>query len=129
MTITEIITNLELIETYLDKEVDSENPVQLTSKLNDISSLIGLSAKCVAESKQIKAEATKTFVMNLIDKKGHETHTPTLIKILQESATLKEQYVVDFSERINRGLTHCIEALRSMISLYKSELENSLRKS
>lgn len=116
---TSNIDNLKDICSQIGKaialEVDRSNPDEIMGKLGALTSLLATSSHAVALAEKLMqlTEANTWAGLSATDK-----------KMIFAGRAKSEIYYVTLTERQNRALTHGIEALRSMISYLKSELNN-----
>ena len=101
--------------------------IELEVTQDDLEGLQGKLLKCVtlfALSSEMCARATVDLRnAELIVLKEHGTGTGATAMI--KARTGEEQGRMELSDRLNAGLTHTIEALRTMISLKKDEMKTT----
>jgi hypothetical protein len=114
---------LKSIREVLDADVIDCDIISIQNKATKLTQMIGLSAECKAESKRL-VERKKLKI--LIEEKDNGYQASVLTKLL-DAGSANETALYIYADRINAGITHAIDMLRSSISLYKSELENSLK--
>lgn len=111
------------IRACIDMDVDNSDTEGMTGKILMLTRMIGLSS-------EVKARALKDFNdAKLIAYAKHKTDklTPNVLKIVIEGETSEESAKLELADRLNAGIVHAIDGLRTIISLRKSELENSLK--
>lgn len=119
MTAEEIDTNLALIRTELEKHVDMAIITDLTEKMDRLQVLDSLSAECMREAKkQSKAKMRDELMQHHDIGKMSISH----LKMLVDAATGEEQGREVYADRINAAIHHTVDGLRTMISLYKTQL-------
>lgn len=101
-------------------EVDKGNPDEILGKLGSLTSLLATSSHAVALAESLYAEK----LMQLTEANTWAGLSATDKKMIFAGRAKSEIYYVTLTERQNRALTHGIDALRSMISYLKSELNN-----
>lgn len=110
---------LSEIETKLSTKIDVSNPDELMCKLNDLSNMTGLSSQSVA--------LTEMFYNNklgeLIMQKEYVKMGATEKKILFASLASNEIYLMTLADRLNRGIVHSGEFIRSILSALKTEMQ------
>jgi hypothetical protein len=111
------------IRQAIDMDVDLSDTEGMSGKVLILTRMVGLSA-------EVKARAFKDFQdAKLISYAKHKSEklTPNVLKIVIEGETSEEAAKLELADRLNAGIVHAIDGLRTIISLRKSELENSLK--
>ncbi len=103
-------------------DVDLES---LINHAQELTAMIGLSSECKAEARKKMEESRLVALHALIDKK---MATTVLLK-MADGAIAHEIGAFEYADRLNAGITHKLDLLRSIISLRKTELETSMRQS
>lgn len=101
--------------------------IEIEVTLDDLEGLQGKLLKCVtlfSLSSEMCARAT-VDLRNAELKVIQEHGTGTGMGMKLKAMTGEEQGRVELADRLNAGLTHCIEALRTMISLKKTEFDKT----
>ena len=119
-TLTE---KMDSIRAALDADVIGVDIDSVVNKGKALAQLIGLSAECKAEAKA-KLERARAYALRQHDSKGRP---PTIIMKYVESDCANEISDFEYADRLNAGISHQLDYYRSVISLYKTELENSLK--
>lgn len=122
MTATEIESHCQRIKAELERQVETSEIESVMDKLNNLSSLSGLSAEIVAEAKQLILQRQKPAI--LLAQKSNVS--ASMQKAFVESECADEMMLYTYAERLNAAITHSLDALRTIVSMRKSELENSL---
>jgi len=106
-------------------KLDSNNPHEIADKLVELQSILSLSVVVQASCKFFLENKKKQCFKELI----HEIAIlkVNLAKELVNSYCASEISAHEFAERQNRCIVHQIDALRSVLSFSKSELENLKR--
>lgn len=122
MTTTEIKSNLDVIRESIDTNptgADMQSVLDLGSKL---SSLIGLSAECQSQAqKHLKIANLNAMRNGLVD-----DSKPSLAIRAIDALCADEIAMYEYACRINAGITHKLDFIRTQISLHKVELEKGL---
>lgn len=118
MTKEELESALGMIQKSLDQHVDISEPNGILEKLQGLTNLLGLSAECYAWSEKVYNEKLGELVMA----KEYAKMGATEKKMLFASLASHEIMLHSKAERLNKGLTHGIDGLRSMISFLKEEM-------
>lgn len=111
------------IRQAIDLDVDLSDTEGMSGKVLMLTRMIGLSA-------EVKARALKNFNdAKLVAYAKHKAEklSPNVLKVVIEGETSEEAAKLELSDRLNAGIVHAIDGLRTIISLRKSELENSLK--
>ncbi len=120
MTTTEIKSNLDVIREVIDTNpsgADMQSVLDLGSKL---SSLIGLSAECQSQAQR----HLKLANLNALTKA--DTSKPSIAIKQIDALCADEIAMYEYACRINAGITHKLDFIRTQISLHKVELEKGL---
>jgi len=122
-TQSEINNALNSIRATLDIDVMSAIIEDVQNKCIALTQLFGLSSETTASAKKMLGEKeVEIFITKDLDKLA-----PQKAMKLLKSYCSKEIATLEYAERLNSGLVHTIDALRTVISYRKSELENSLK--
>jgi hypothetical protein len=114
---------LDSIRAALDADVKGVDIDSLVEQGKALAQLIGLSAECKAEAKRQLERARVLAVASLSGKKL----SPSVLLKLADSNCADEIYNFEYADRLNAGITHQLDYYRSVISLHKTELENSMK--
>jgi len=104
----------------LSLEIDNSNPAEILGKLNELTNLLSTSSHAVALAEMIYSEK----LMQLTENSQYVKLSATDKKMIFAGKAKKEIYYVTLTERQNKSITHSIDALRSMISFLKQEMQN-----
>lgn len=122
MNLHELQINCKAISSEIDREVSGGDIQGVQDKLMKLSQLIALSAECVTQAKK-----NYLYKQSEIIKINKDAIMPASILSKKiESDSWEESGMLTYCERLNAGIVHSIDALRSIISLYKTELTNNL---
>lgn len=103
--------------------------IELEVTADDLEGLQGKLLRCInlfALSSEMCARATvdlRNAELKVLKAEGSGSGITTKLKAM----TGEEQGKQELADRLNAGLTHTIEGLRTMISLKKSEFENAMK--
>ena len=115
---------LDSIRELIDRDVTGCDIDSLVEKGKELSQMIGLSAECKAEAKRDLEKAIVFAVAGLSTKK----YQPSVLLKLANASCADEVYNFEYADRLNAGITHQLAYYRTVISLHKCEVENSLKK-
>jgi predicted nucleotidyltransferase len=101
----------------VDVDIDAQK-----NKMITLTQLIGLSAECNASAKKILLKK-ELEILSQIDKDV----PPSKVAKMVNAECYDEGALLEYADRLNSALIHSIDAIRSVLSLYKVELENSLK--
>lgn len=118
---SKLTENLNFLRTEMDKTVSSDDTVGMVDKLEKLISLVGLSAECVAWSEK---ELKKKNLIVLIESKNLDMPPSVLVKYM-DGQSADELAVWKYADRLNAGLSHAMDGLRTIISLHKEEMNKS----
>jgi hypothetical protein len=121
-TIEETKKALNAIRSAIDTDIIDVDITIQQNKLLTLTQLIGLSAECNASAKKFLLKK-ELEVMQALDPEL----APSKASKELNARCFEESALLEYADRLNSGLVHSIDAIRSVISLYKSELENSLK--
>lgn len=107
------------IRTAIDLEVTAEDIDGLQGKLLRLTCLVGLSAELKARAKS----DLKTGELIAFAKHKSEKLAPTMFKIVIEGECAELYGKLELADRLNAGLVHCMDSLRTIISLRKEEMK------
>lgn len=84
---------------------------------------MGLSAECMAAAQKHLQLARKKAIQEL---EGKGLQPSIMLKMADGSCGI-ELATYEYADRLNAAITHQLDYYRTVISLHKSELENSLK--
>jgi len=108
---------VKALKEAIEMEVDQDDLQGLQGKLLKCVTLFSLSAEMCARA---TADLRKAE-LEVLQSHGDGTGITAKIKAM----TGEEQAKLELADRLNAGLTHCIEALRTMVSLKKTEMDKT----
>lgn len=119
--------SLEILEQLTDKigsaisqDIDQSNGDEVIGKLNELSALQSTASHCLA-----LAESTRDLkFMQLAQDAQYSKMTATDKKWIFLGKAKDETYYMTLSERLTRSLSHRLDALRSILSFMKAEMEH-----
>ncbi len=113
---------LNAIRAAVDSDIIDVDIEAQKNKMIALTQLIGLSAETKASAKKILLKKEVEVLSGL------DNDLAPSIKIRRiNSECYEEAALLEYSDRLNSALIHNIDAIRTIISLYKTELENSLK--
>jgi len=118
-----IKSNLKAIRLIMDRSIIDTDIISVQNKLMDLVQVVSLSAECKASSRKLLEEKR---LVNLKICENDSLPASILMKKIDAMCS-DELALFEYADRINAGLTHILDALRSVISLYKVELENNMK--
>ena len=119
-TLEEIKTACDLISQTLEIQTDIDNAEGMLAKLNTLSSITGLNATCIAVS--IKVYNKELYELTIDSK--YAKLKPTEKKVTFNYLLERELEIMKLAERQASAIDKEVNALRTMISYLKSELNN-----
>lgn len=121
-TIEETKKALNAIRAAVDADIIDVDIDAQKNKMIALTQLIGLSAEAKASAKKILLRK-ELEVLSGLDKEL----APSVMTRRINSECYEEAALLEYSDRLNSALIHCIDAIRSVLSLYKTEVTNSLK--
>lgn len=118
-----IVSDLKAIRAVVDTDTsgaDIDSVVECGKKL---ASMAGLSAQCMGAAKK-RLERARLKALKELSAQG--LASSVLLKTV-EATCGEELALYDYADRINAAITHQLDYYRTVISLHKTELENSLK--
>jgi len=107
-------------------EMTGDDPTAYSERLNQLCSLVATSGKALSDAKWHKNKAIKNSILKaLSDTKVLSLPTSTLNELIKADAH-DLNYLVDFIEQIDKDFKYQIEALRTLISLAKTEMSAAI---
>lgn len=120
MSLTQLKELTNLIGKAISQSIDKDNPAEVTGKLAELSALQSTSSHCMALAEMVYNEK----LMELVTDAEYSKLSATDKKYIFLGKAKQEGYYVTLSERQSRSLSHSLDALRSILSFMKSEMEN-----
>lgn len=127
LTQEQILENLAIYQNQLDEKMIDE-PDQIVEQLTVAESIMVNSGKLLADAKYWLNEAMHTETITTLKElaKNDKHITSTAVNQIIKSLCKQQQYLVDWSERINRSATHRADYCRSIMSKHKAEMYNRI---
>jgi hypothetical protein len=110
------------IDSYL-QETCSEDPNEAILRGNEIQVHLSRTGKMLADAKFMQDEAVKNSIIAELGKKIRIP--PSILKQLVEASCKKENYMVNWTERLNKTCVHQLDFLRTVISFAKADYNNT----
>lgn len=116
MTLNEKLNSIrKIIDMEIVDDIES-----VMGKANAISGVIGLSAECKAQAKkQLELARMKAF----IELEGRQISPSVQLKMIDAHCS-DELAAYEYADRLNAGITHQLDLLRTTISYRKEEMAN-----
>lgn len=118
MTLKEKLKSIRDLLDVNTVEVDTDS---VANHAQQLASMIGLSAECKSEAKK-ELEWAKLKAMNRMEQKKI---SPSILSKRIDAECADELGVYEYADRLNAGIVHKLDTMRTIISLRKQELENS----
>jgi|Laugrespbdmm15sd_2_1035082.scaffolds.fasta_scaffold79509_2 hypothetical protein len=122
---TELEKNLDAIDDFISVKIDVDDPVLIKGLLADTVSFLATSTKLQSSCKFWLETSRKEVFGNKTVQNSLFKLSSSLQKQLVDSYLANELSMYELSQRQNAFLTHSLEALRSLLSFAKSEMELS----
>ena len=120
MTLSE---KLNSIRETIDADVRGVDIDSLVEKGKSLSQLIGLSAECKSQARR-NLETSRLIALQSLMK---DKIPPSVLLKMADAMCSDELAKFEYADRLNAGITHQLDYYRSVISLHKTELENSMK--
>lgn len=124
-TLPEITTALNSIRALLDADVSNAIIEDVQAKAINLSQMMGLSAEAMASAKKLLDE--KEIEIFVTKSKDMEKFSPSVQIRFLKAHCKEEAAIYEYSDRLQSGIVHSLDTLRTVISLYKTELQNSMK--
>ena len=121
-TSNEIKAALNTIRSVIDIDPSGCDISDVKEKLFKLNALMGLSAETMASAKKMVNEKEIEVFAKMSD-----TMAPSIASKFLAAHCKEENAVFVYADRLNSSIIHQIDSLRTIISLFKTEMESSLR--
>lgn len=121
MNLTE---KLEAIRTLLDVNTSDVDIESVVNHGKELASMIGLSAECKSEARR-NLENARLSSLKILS--GDKKVTPSILLKMADGACADQVAQYEYADRLNAGITHQLDFIRSVLSLHKTELETSMK--
>jgi len=121
MTKEQLTESATKMQGYLEKKAGSE-PNDLIDRAENLAILIAKSGQCLASAKYLQDTVVNGAIMEALQKAYEERLSSSTINKFVQSAAKDFNYLVNWLDRINATATHQLDAIRTIISYRKSEL-------
>jgi len=109
------------IREVIDTDVSDSDITSVTGKLHALTCLQGLSAEANASAKKFLSQKELEVLMGM-----DKLLPPSIQSKTLNAECWEELALLEYADRLNSAIVHSIDAYRSIISLYKTELEKGL---
>jgi hypothetical protein len=114
---------LNSIRALIDADVTGVDIDSLIEKGKSLAQMIGLSSECKAQARK---ELEKKRLVSIAEIQ-HKDYSPSVMLKVVDAMSADELAAFEYADRLNAGITHQLDYYRTVISLHKTELENSLK--
>jgi hypothetical protein len=111
------------MQAYLVDTYDSQNPNDLIQRLEYLQILVAESGQLLAESKWYQDKIVNGAIVESLKQAYDKSLSPSTINKYVNTTARDYNYLVNVFDRINSTATHQIDALRSIISYRKAEMQ------
>ena len=122
---SELDRNLNAIDEFISVKINTDDPVLLKGLFADTASLLATSTKLQSSCRYWLETKRKSVFANQEVQYSLFKLSSSLQKQLVDSYLANELAMYEMAQRQNAYLTHTLEALRSLLSFAKSEMETS----
>ena len=109
-----------MIGKAISETVNRDDPNEVSGKLEELKSLQASCSHAVALAEMVYNEK----IFDLVQQQQYSGLNATEKKMLFAGLAKQEIYYVTLTERQSRSMSHAIEAMRSILSYLKSEMNN-----
>lgn len=124
-TLPEITAALNSIRALLDTDVSNAIIEDVQAKVIQLTQMTGLSAETMASAQKLYDE--KELEIFATKGKDLEKYSPSVQVKYLKAYCKDEAAILMYADRLNTAITHTLDSLRTVISLYKTELQNSMK--
>ena len=121
MTKEQLTESATKMQSYLEKRAGGE-PNDLIDRAENLAILIAKSGQCLASAKYLQDTVVNGAIMEALQKAYEERLSPSTINKFVVTAAKDFNYLVNWFDRINATATHQLDAIRTIISYRKSEM-------
>lgn len=118
-----LTSKLNSIRALIDVDITGVDIDSVIEKGKSLAQMIGLSAECKAQARK---ELEKKRLMAIAEIQAKD-YSPSVMLKVADAMIADELAAFEYADRLNAGITHQLDFYRSVISLHKTELENSLK--
>ena len=104
----------------------SDNIEEIVERGNDLIVYISRTGKMLADAKYHLNVIRKAEIMDILKIIIPEKLSAKVQNALIDSVAREQQYLVDWTERLNRAAVHQLDWCRTLISKAKSEMQNRI---
>lgn len=121
----DFINNIDQLEQEA-KKIDeflnitcSEEPTEALNRGNDLLVYLARTGKMLADAKYWQDNAINNSILQKL--KDQLNLSPALFKKFVDTSTIRENYLVNWIDRLNRTCVHQIDFLRTVVSFAKNQ--------
>jgi hypothetical protein len=123
-TIEKLKEECQLIQSFLEAHYSSDNPAACEMRGVDIEGYMARTGKMLADAKYWRdqfVDQAMSSTMTIAARQG-KLWTPTLVKVKVDAMAFEYNYLVNWCDRLNRGCTHSLDFIRTLLSKHKEEM-------
>ncbi len=125
----EIKADLQKIQSFLETPL-SENPESVLERGNELGVHLARTGKMLADAKAEYNAAITSEVMAILKSIAQDLNAShTAVNALIKAACKREQYIVDWAERLNKTCARQLDWCRSVLSKAKEEYRFTMTQS
>lgn len=121
LSIEELQVKAEKMQAFLERKSGSE-PNDLIDRADTLSILIAQSGQCLADARYIQDSVVNGAIMEALQRAYEERLSPSTINKFVTTAAKEQNYLVSWLDRINSAAVHQLDAIRTIISYRKNEM-------
>lgn len=121
LRMSQIKTSLGKMQAYLESPVGKE-PVELLERIEYLMIMVAKSGQLLAEAKLQQDHLVNAGLLQAMEDGLDKKLSPSLITKFVSSNVKEVNYLVNWADRINASATHQLDAIRTIVSYKKAEL-------
>ena len=117
----QIRTSLGKMQTYLETPIGKE-PNELLERMEYLLIMVAKSGQLLAEAKLAQESIVNEGLLKAMDQGLDKKLSPSLITKFVGTNAKEVNYLVNWADRVNASATHQLDAIRTIVSYRKAEM-------
>jgi hypothetical protein len=118
---TTIKTSLGKMQAYLEAPIGKE-PNELLERMEYLLIMVAKSGQLLAEAKLAQDQIVNQGLLAAMDEGLDKKLSPSLITKFVNTNAKEVNYLVNWADRVNASATHQLDAIRTIVSYRKAEM-------